>query len=146
MASTSAIAPVCSAALAALRANSAVLARVPVERILDTVPARITGQYILVESAGERPQNTMGGTADALKWGSVAGLRIRTIGQYPVLDTDVWGTLSTIKGCLDGQPLTVTGYPTVSVDFFNATMLESTLNGVPTRELVADFEVTVHQS
>jgi hypothetical protein len=145
VASASAISPVCSAALAKLKAHAGVLAWAPTEKIADEFVTRPAGQYILVESAGERPFNTMGGTPNALKWGAVAGLRIRIVSQYRG-DAAVSDGLSAVKACLDGQDLTVTGFPTVSVDFVTANMLKETINGVTTRELVADFDVTVHQS
>lgn len=144
MASTSAISPVSSAALAKLKADAGVLARIPADRILDDATSRTVMPYLLVETSGERSLNTMG-AASQPKWGSVAGLRVRIVSQYRGL-SDIGDTLTAVKTCLDGQPLTVTDYPSVSVDFMTATLLTDPLTGVTTRELIADFDVTVTQS
>lgn len=144
MASTSAIGPVCTAALAKLKADAAVIALVPAERIVDEVPAREVYPYVLVESSGERPFDTMGGTPALLKWGSVTGLRVRAFSQYRG-DAEVASIVGAIKGCLDGQDLTVSGYPTVSVEFQTVVPLRD-FGAQVTREWITDFDVTVHQS
>lgn len=145
MASTSAIGPVATATMAKLRAYAPLTAAIPAVRILDDVPALTQMPYISVESYGERPFNTMGGTNDMPKFGSVAGLRIRLVSQHRGL-TKSSDALSAVKACLDGESLLVDGYASVDVQFSSATPLTDTVNGVTTREIVADFDVTVHQS
>jgi hypothetical protein len=138
MASPTAIGLVSTAAIAVLQANAAVIALVPAERIADEIPARMVFPYVLVESSGERPFNTLGA------YGSVAGLRVRVLSQYRG-DAEVASIVGAIKGALDDQPLVVTGYPTVHVLFQSVTPMRD-FGAVVTREWVADFDVRVHQT
>ncbi len=147
MASTCALGPVGVAALAKLRADAGITALVSADRIVDEVPPRTAGQYISVETPGESPNDTLGGSVSLPKFGSFVRLFVRVVGQYPVSKADVKATGSAVKACLDNQDMTVSGYPTVCVDFQSPSIMqESTLNGVPIQELVQEFQVTVHQS
>jgi hypothetical protein len=85
------------------------------------------------------------GEVDQPKWGGVASIRVRVVSQYRG-ESEVRQIMSLIKARRDGQPLTVTGYPTAIVQFQQATLLTDTISGIVTRELVADFDVTAHQS
>lgn len=143
MASTLALGPVHAAILAKLKATAGLTAIVPAERVTDQPGT--TMPYVLVESADETPFNTMGGTVDLPKWGGVATVRVRVVSQFRG-DSQVSLILSLIKGALDGQPLTVTDYPTAIVAFERADMLKDTVNNIVTRELVGTFSVTAHQS
>jgi hypothetical protein len=144
MASTSGLAPVAAAVLGVLRADAALLARVPGDRIVDEVPPRPTYPYLLVESAGERAFNTLG-PADGAKWGSTATVRTRLVSQYRG-DQEAADILGLVRAALDGRRLTVTGYSgPITADFQFATMLRDAVNGVVTRELLSEFEVVVHQ-
>lgn len=121
-----------------LQAYPSLTAIVPSDRIVNYVPQRPVFPYVYVQSAGERPFNTIG------MYGSVAGLVIRMMSQYRG-DDEVESILGEVKGCLDGQPLTVAGYPSVKVVFQNITPLTD-FSTVDTREWVAEFDVRVHQA
>jgi hypothetical protein len=154
MASTSALGPVAAAVLARLLGDTTLLAQLTstdgTVRIVDDVPQAWLRSpvtyvpYLVVESGSERAFNTMGGPA-LLKWGSETTIRVRVVSQYRG-DAEASSVLSLAKQRLDGQPLTVPGYGSASVDFVAATLLKDTIGGVTTRELVGDFDVTVHQS
>lgn len=154
MASTLALGPVHAAVLGRVMTDPAlILALTSTDgtiRIVDDVPQGWLRTptsyvpYVVVESAFERPFNTMGGP-DLLKWGSIASLRVRVVSQYRG-DAEAHQLLGIVKQRLDGQPLTVAGYGSVIVEFVAATLLKDTIAGVSTRELVGEFDVTVHQS
>lgn len=135
---------VCAALLAVLQASTTLTALVPASRITDEVSPRPIYPYILIEGSGESPFNTMG-PASAPKWGGFARVHVRVVSQYRG-DAEAQSILSVIRSVLDGQPLTVTGFPTALVSFENATLLKDTVVGVVTRELVGEFQVIVHQS
>lgn len=144
MASTSAVGPVCTAALAKLRSNAAVTALVPIERIVDQVLPRTVFPYISVETLGERAFDTMGGTSDLPKFGSITRLFIRMRSQYGG-EAEIAGIWSAVKAVLHNADLVVTGYPTVSIELQDMTAFLE-FDAVVTREWIADFDVTVHQS
>lgn len=144
MASTLALGPCAAATLAKLKLAAAVIALVPAARVVDEVPPRPVYPYVLVEGSGEVPLNTMG-EATALKYGSFARVRVRAVSQKPG-DTEVAAIVSAIKAELDCQPLVVAGYASVGVTFETLIPLKDTVNGVVTREWIAEFEVTVSQS
>lgn len=144
MASTLALGLCAAAILAKLQLNPALLALVPVARIVADPAFRTTYPYVLVEGGGELPLNTMGGS-NLPKFGSFARVEVRAVSQKPG-ETEVSGLIAAVKASLDCQPLTVAGYPSVGVTFESLIPLKDTVNGVVTREWVAEFEVTVHQS
>lgn len=143
MASTLALGPVHAAVLDKLKNTAALTAVVPVARVTDQ-PTGNTMPYVLVEGADETPFNTMGG-ALLPKWGGVVSVRVRVVSQYRG-DKEVNDILSLAKEALDGQPLTVVGYPTAIVEFARVDLLKDTINNIVTRELVGTFTVTAHQS
>lgn len=145
MASTLALGPVHAAILAKLKATPALTAIVPVARITDQPAAGTVMPYVLVEAGDETPFNTMGGTPDHPKWGGEATVRIRVVSQFRG-DSEVLLIMNIIKGALDGQPLTVSAYPTAIVAFQRVDLLKDTVNNIVTRELVGTFVVTAHQS
>ena len=144
MASTLALGPAAAAVLALLKATTALTAIVPAARVVDDVSARPTLPYVLVESGLEHPLNTMG-PPSALKWGSTAVVQVRVVSQYRG-EAEATQIMGLVKAALDGQPLNVAGYASVVVAFESARMLKDTIAGVVTREFVADFAITVHQS
>lgn len=144
MASTLALGLCAAAILAKLQANVPLLALIPVTSVVGEVAPRPVYPFVLVEGGGEIPLNTMGGST-LPKFGSFARVEVRAVSQKPG-ETEVSGLINAIKTALDCQPLTVSGYPSVGVTFENLIPLKDTVNGVVTREWIAEFEVTVHQS
>lgn len=146
MASTQALGPVTTAVLAALRASVTLTGYVGLRVYPDSngdVPAKPSYPYVQVESAGEEPENTLGDVS-AAKWGSHARLQVR-IGSQSRSDAQANTVLGLVKGALDGQALTVSGYPDVDVAYEGLQPLKDTVSGVTTREWVAIFDVLVHQ-
>jgi hypothetical protein len=101
--------------------------------------------YVIVGGGTtERPFNTMG-PADGPKFGSVVLVPIRVVTQYPTTERQTHRMMAAIKAGLDGQRIPVSGYGTPIATFEDAQMLTDAINGVPTYELVADVDLTVHQ-
>jgi len=149
VASTQALGPVTTAMLAVLRNSVSLTGYVGTRVYPDTdgcgIPAKVTYPYVSVEGAGETPANTMGGSADVAKFGSDVKVYIR-IGSTARSDSQAWSILGILKGLLDGQPLTVSGYPNVSVvTYEDVQKVVDTVGGQVVREWVASFDVVVHQ-
>lgn len=148
MASTQAIGPVITAVLAILRASAPLAVYVSTRIYPDAsgcdVPNKASYPYVSVESGGETPENTMGGTVDVLKFGSHVQLNIR-IATLGLSDTQGWNIFGLVKGLLDGQPLTVSGYASAEIEFRNSHPLQDEISGVIVREQVNVFDVLVHQ-
>lgn len=144
MASTLALGLCAAAILAKLQASAPVLMLVPVARVVADVSPRPTYPYVLVEGASEVSLNTMG-RPDQSKFGSFARVQVRAVSQLPG-ETEVSAIVNAVKAELDGQPLAVVGYASVGVTFETLIPLKDTVNGLVTREWVAEFEVTVSQS
>lgn len=144
MASILALGPCAAAVLAKLQAAADVTALITADRISDDAPPRPVYPYILVEGSGEVPLNTMGPPA-ALKYGSFARVQVRVVSQTPG-ETEVAAVINAIKAELDSQPLTVSGYASADITFEALIPLKDTINGIVTREWIAEFEVTVSQS
>lgn len=114
-------------------------------RIVDYVPQSWTRSeaylpYVVVEGGNERPFNTIGA------FGSVATPQVRVVSNYRG-DAEAAAIMSLVVGRLDSQKMTVSGYASVIVSFLGATLMpDPDAVGVMTRELVAQFDVTVHQS
>jgi len=144
MASTLALGLCAAAILAKLQVSAPVLALVPVARIGADVSPRPLYPYVLVEGGGEVSLNTMG-RPDQPKFGSFARVQVRAVSQVPG-EAEVSAIVNAIKAELDGQPLIVAGYASAGVTFETLIPLKDTVNGLVTREWVAEFEVTVSQS
>ena len=148
MPSTQAIGPVLTAVLGVLRNTVALTTYVGTRVYPDAsgcdVPPKATYPYVSVESAGETPENTMGGTPDVLKWGSSVKVYVRIASQSRS-DLQAASMLGIVKGALDGQPLTVVGYPSVDVAYESLQPLTDLVVGQTTREWIATFDVLVHQ-
>lgn len=99
--------------------------------------------YVQIESAGETPSNTMG-PVNAAKWGSVARVFVR-IGSDSRSDAQANTIASLVKGALEGQTLSVSGYTTVTCEYTDIQPLRDFIGGQTIREWVLGFDVTVHQ-
>ena len=144
MASTLVLAVVAPAIQAALLAASGVTALVST-RIYDDVQQRPVYPFVLVESGGEAPFNTLG-PSSGLKWGGIARVDVRVVSQFRG-ESEGLAILSAIKQALDGTLLTVTGYGRTTVTAEPLVPVGvSDVAGVKTREWVLPFSVTAHQS
>ena len=147
MASTFALGRVHAAMLAKIKSIAPITtdtgASIPATRIVDQ-PTGIAMPYVLVKGADENSFNTMG-HPDQPKWGAVDSIRVRVVSQYRG-EAEVYQVMEKIKMAVDGQQLTVVGYPTAIVEWGNTVPLEDTVNNIVTRELVGTVQVTAHQS
>lgn len=146
MASTLAMGPVVTAVLAALRASVALTTYVGLRVYPDAngdAPSTPAYPYVQVESIAELPWNTMG-PASAAKWGSTTRFQVR-IGSQSRSDAQANAIASIVKQALDGQPLTVSGYPYATVEYADIATLRDLVGGQTIREWVVSFEAWVHQ-
>lgn len=148
MASTLALGPVVTAVLAALRATVALTGYVGARVYPDDngdVPAKPTYPYVQVESAGETEggASTMGSPSSS-HFGSIPRLQIR-VGSNARSDAQANAITNIIKQALDQQPLTVSGFAFVNVDYVDLAPLKDLVGGVTIREWVSTYEVLVHQ-
>lgn len=97
--------------------------------IYNVVPQTALRPYLVVDAGTEVPFNTMGSGA---KWGGNCVVQLKAVTDA---ESDLPGLtiLSRAKVVLDGQPLTVSGYPTAIVQW------ETTLPTYP--EVVGSFQV-----
>ena len=143
MASGLALSVVAPAILSRLQGFADLTALVPADRIVDEVPPRPVYPYVLVESGPEQPFNTLG-AADG-SWGGEATVLVRAVSQYRG-DQEINAVMHEVRAALDGYRFTPAGYQSTLVTFEGSSpMLKDTIAGTPTRELVAEFDVTVHQ-
>lgn len=153
MPSTLALDPVCDAIIARLRSTPVLIASFQVPGgdlrmypdVAGDAPERPVYPYLQVEGGSEIPFNTIGPDPDSPKWGGTASVRIRVASQSRS-DQEVRRLTSLVKQTLDGQPLTVVGYPSVAVSFVTVIPIEDLVAGVTTREWLSEFDVFVHQS
>lgn len=147
MASTLALGPVTAAVLTALRNTVALTGYVGLRVYPDSngdAPQKVTRPYVQVEGQGETPCNTMGAGVAALKWGSIAQIGVRVFSDYRS-DAQATSIANIVKGALDGQSLTVSGYASVDVAFASIVPMQSFEAGVTVREWLVLFDVMVHQ-
>lgn len=146
MASTLALGPVITAILAALRASVALTTYVGARVYPDDngdAPSILVYPYVQVESSGEVPFNTLG-EPSAAKWGGLVRVHVR-VGSQSRTDAQANSMTSVVKQVLDGQSLTVAGYPFADVAYEDLAPMRDATGGKVTREWVSTYEVMVHQ-
>lgn len=131
------------AVLARLRAASSVTALVPAARIVDEPEPRPARPFVVVESAGEVPFNTLGAPDDAA-FGSDARIAVRVVSEYRG-DAEVQAIASAVRGALDGAVLALGTFPEAMLTWESTGPMLRSMASVLTREQVSEFSVTVHQ-
>ena len=156
MASRAAIAPVYAALLARVRAVfdgvlvDASRSQPPAQRAVTVYEGMATQRdpfpRVIVGGGGalERSLHTLGPT-DGAKWGGIVEIPVRVVGQYPMTEGQVYQVVDLLKAGVEGQPLTVDGFPRVDVEAPAGAMLSDLITGVTTWEYVQTITVTVHQ-
>lgn len=142
MASTLALPAIRTAILAVLRANVSLTGYVGTRVYPDSngdLPEKPTYPYVSVEGSSELPLNTMGAS-----FGSEARINIR-VGSQTRSDTQADTITSLIKGLLDAQELTVTGYRAAMCEYEALTPLKDAAAGIVTREWISTYLVTASQ-
>jgi hypothetical protein len=146
MPATAITGPVCAAILTALRGATAITAVVPVTRITDEAPSSsvpFSAPLILVESHGEQPFNTLGAASEA--FGSSVMVGVRVISQQRA-DTEINSLTASIRGVLDGLVMVVPPFIKDVLTYEGtAPIFKTSVGGIPTREQVSEFDLTVHQ-
>lgn len=113
-------------------------------RVYDNVPQTLTYPYVMLESGGESPFNTLG-PAEGAKWGGSSRVDVRVVSQYRG-ETQGLTIASRIRAVLDGLRLDVSGYGRPMVTFETLVPIGlADVAGVKTREWVLQFAVTAHQ-
>jgi hypothetical protein len=153
MSSEFALPAVYTAIVARLKADgtlTAMLASAPADiggaGVYNHVPQKATRPYVLVGSGTEIPFNTMG-NGNAAKWGGNCTVLIKAVSQKPS-DTEALAILGRVKALLDGQPLTVQGFPDASAQFEDLQpIFTEDAPGLqyPLRHAPAVFRVYAHQ-
>ena len=101
--------------------------------------------YVIVGgNTSENPLHTLG-PATGAKFGATVTVPIRLVTQYPTTERQTYAMFEALKSALDGQKIAIAGFGRVLVECGFGQLLTDTVNGVATRELVAPFDVTVHQ-
>lgn len=133
-----------TAVLSALQAAAAVTALVPSARIVDETPVRPVYPFLLVESSGETPFNTLGAPS-AEAFGSLARISVRVVSQYRG-DSEIQGIAAAVRGALDGAAFTLAGFPEALLTWESTSpILRTAVNLTVTREQVSEYALTVHQ-
>ena len=147
MASTMALGPTITAVLALLRASVTLTTHVGVRVYPDSrgmAPSSPAYPYVQVETGTEFPLNTLGPPATA-KWGSSVRVVVRVVTNSSS-EAQANAISSVVKGVLDGQPITITGYPFAGIEYQTLAPLTTAEPGCPgVREWVNEYLVTVHQ-
>lgn len=142
-----ALGPAITAILALLRASVTLTTHVGVRVYPDDrgmAPERVPYPYVQVETGNELPLNTLGPPATA-KWGSSVRVSVRVVTNGPN-EAQVNAISSVVKGVLDGQPITITGYPFAGIEYRSLQPITTAKPGCPgVREWVNEYLVTVHQ-
>ncbi len=147
MASTMAMGPAITSVLALLRASVALTTHVGARVYPDDrgmVPTRPAYPYVQVETGSEVPRNTMGAPS-AAKYGSDTRVRVRvvTMSQSEAQSNAI---SSVVKGVLDGQPITIAGYPFAGIEYQTLIPITTVADGCAgVREWLNEYLVTVHQ-
>lgn len=149
MASTLALGPCITAILAMLRASVALTTYVGTRVYPNDdgdVPSRPACPYVQVETSGETPFNTMGGSITLPKFGSMVRIQVRVVSNTKS-DVQANSITSVVKQALDVAAIDVAGYPNACIEFQGLTPLKQRAepNCPPTREWISDYLVTVHQ-
>lgn len=101
--------------------------------------------YIVVDGGTEVPFNTLG-TLGAAKWGGNTTVQVKAITEGAG-DAEGLAILSRAKTVLDGQPMTVPGFPTVIVEWDSLQpSFTEVVAGANVRHVPAIVRVLVHES
>lgn len=147
MASTLAMGPAIVGVLAALRASVALTTHVgprvyPDDRGM--VPQRPAYPYVQVETGTEFPANTMG-EPNSAKYGSDVRVRVRVVSQS-TSEAQANAISSVVKGALDGQLVTVSGYGPALAEYQSLTPITDVQEGCHgVREWLNEYLLAVHQ-
>lgn len=147
MASTMALGPTITAVLALLRASATLTTHVGARVYPDDrgmAPTRPAYPYVQVETGNELPLNSLGPTTGA-KFGSSVRVGVRVVCQG-TSEAQPNAISGVVKGVLDCQPITITGYPFAGIEYRNLVPLTTVTDGCAgIREWLNEYLVTVHQ-
>lgn len=99
--------------------------------------------FVVITPGGERPFNTMGDVSDA-KWGGAVSIDVKAVCD----GTTAAGLaiVSRVKALLDGQTLTLSGFPSAICEWDALHPAYAELvGGQPVWHVPATFTVTAHQ-
>jgi hypothetical protein len=132
--------PVLTAVVAKLKADATLSAI----GIYNVVPQGALRPYLVIDGATEVPFNTLG-TPSMPKWGGDVTFQAKVVSNQS--DSEGLTILSRVKTVLDGQPLTMAGFPTVIVSFDSLQpSFTEIVAGSPVRHVPSVFRVQAHES
>lgn len=114
----------------------------PVVRVYNDVPDGTGYPHVLISKATETPKHTFGGPSTGLGWKNI--IRIHTYSRYQG-GKEALQIHDRIVALLNFQPLTVTGFPQVWVEYEQMREMVEDVEKIETRHLVDEFCVEVHQ-
>lgn len=114
----------------------------PVVRIYNEVQEGAGYPHVVISKPTETPGHTFGGATVGLGWTNI--IRIHTYSRYKG-DKEALLIHQRIVTLLNFQPLTIAGYPQVSVAYVQGRPLVEDIEKIRTRHVVGEFEVMVHQ-
>lgn len=144
----SAVEPIMAAAAALLVGDTTLVAmlatdiRVPADpAVLNDIAEGQPYPYVLLSHADEHPWHTIGGATSGLGWQVLLMVHV-----YSDAHSDKEANLirARIVELLNFQPLTVTGYSTVIVEYQRGKLLTEDVKKVKTRHIPAEFLFKVH--
>lgn len=98
--------------------------------------------HVLISKATETPWHTFGTATTGLGWKNI--IRVHTYSRYQG-DTEALSIHNRIVALLNFQPLTVTGYGSVLVEYESGRMFVEDIEKLETRHQVDEFCVRVKQ-
>jgi len=106
------------------------------------IPENATYPVVLISRASETPRHTFGTATTGLGWKNI--IRIHIYSRYQG-DSEAMQIHGRIVSLLNFQPLTVTGYGQVSVEYEQMRLMVESVEKIETRHLVGEYCVMVHQ-
>ena len=129
-------------AIYALLTADATLMGLATGGVHNDVPEGQAYPHVLISKASETPRHTFGTATTGLGWNNV--IRIHVYSRYQG-DIEALTIHDRIVSLLNFQPLTVTGYGSVSTEYEAMRVLVEDIDKIETRHLVGEYRVLVHQ-
>jgi hypothetical protein len=112
-------------------------------RITNATPSTPTYPYVQISHAHEKPFHGLGGATVSLGYNDI--IRVHIYSRYAG-DLEALQILGRIRGLLDFQTLTVSGYSSVICEYeMGRVLIEPDANRVEVRHIPSEFRVRVRQ-
>ena len=129
-------------AIYAVLSADATLVALATGGVHNDIPEGQAYPHVLISRATETPQHTFGPPTTGLGWKNI--IRIHVYSRYQG-DVEAMQIHERVVSLLNFQPLTVTGYGQVSVEYEQMRLMVESVEKIETRHLVGEYCVMVHQ-